>query len=204
MKVEVRSDCVLLDGYVNAVGRDSRPIPDRRGAFVEQVEPGAFGRALGRGRKVDLKVNHERVLGSNTDGALELYEDNIGLRAKAKVTDAAIIEKARKKQLRGWSFGFAKPVDVWEERTDALPRRYLKDFILNEVTIVDDTKLPAYVATSIETREDETELIEHRISDDTPEYDIEPENPERDDDNPTEPDARTSMASLRARRLKLA
>ena len=39
-------------------------------------------------------------------GNLELYEDNIGLRAIATVTDEQVIEKARNKELRGWSFGF--------------------------------------------------------------------------------------------------
>lgn len=40
MQIEIRGDRVHISGYVNAVGRDSRPIPDRRGTFVEQVEPG--------------------------------------------------------------------------------------------------------------------------------------------------------------------
>ena len=153
MRVEVRNDCVLLDGYVNAVGRDSRVIPDRRGGFVEQVMPGTFARALGKGKPTELKLNHERTLGSTATGDIELFEDSIGLRAKAKVTDAAVIDKARKQQLRGWSFGFRNPVSEWEERADAPPRRYLKDFDLIEVTLVDDNKLPAYPATSVELRD---------------------------------------------------
>ena len=31
MRIEVRSDSVLLDGYVNATGKDSKPIPSPRG-----------------------------------------------------------------------------------------------------------------------------------------------------------------------------
>ena len=46
MKIEVRSDHVLISGYVNAVGRDSRPLPSPTGKFVEMVEPGVF-RAAG-------------------------------------------------------------------------------------------------------------------------------------------------------------
>ena len=37
----------------------------------------------------------------------ELYEDNIGLRAIVEITDSDVIEKAKKKKLRGWSFGFS-------------------------------------------------------------------------------------------------
>ncbi|MCL2045739.1 MAG: HK97 family phage prohead protease [Oscillospiraceae bacterium] len=164
MKIEIRSDHVLLDGYVNAVGRDSKTIADRRGGFVEQVMPGTFARALGRGNTVELKLNHERVLGSTSDGVLELVEDAIGLRAKAKITDPEVIKKARNQQLLGWSFGFRDPKDEWEERVDTIPRRYLKDITLTEVTIVDDTRRPAYIATSIEVRdfsEQDTEYVFH-------------------------------------------
>ena len=131
MKIEIRSDHILLDGYVNAVGRDSRVIPDRRGGFVKQVSPGTFARALGRGKPITLTLNHGRVLGSTATGELELREDNIGLRAKARITDPEVIEKARGKKLRGWSFGFLSVKDKWEERADAPPRRLLEDIILN-------------------------------------------------------------------------
>ena len=77
MIIEIREDHVLLDGYVNAVGRDSKTITDRRGGFVEQVMPGTFTRALGRGNPVELKLNHERVLGSTMDGVLVLEEDTV-------------------------------------------------------------------------------------------------------------------------------
>ena len=205
MRVEIRSDCVLLDGYVNAVGRDSRLIANSRGGFVEQVEPGAFTRALDRKHVVELKINHERVIGSTVTGELELREDNIGLRAKARITDADIIAKARQKKLRGWSFGFRRPVDKWEERTAEPPRRYLKDFELSEVTIVDESKIPAYPATSLEVRGGEELLTEYRASEDTPEYmEAEPEKTEPEPaPEPPVADVRTALAGYRARRLKI-
>ena len=57
---------------------------------------------------MDLLFNHDknRNLGSIENGNLELYEDNIGLRAIATVTDEQVIKKAKNKELRGWSFGF--------------------------------------------------------------------------------------------------
>ena len=79
MKVEIRSDSVVLDGYVNAVGRDSRLMASPQGRFVEQVEPGTFQRAIERG-PVELMFNHDKVVGSTADGTLELREDVIGLR----------------------------------------------------------------------------------------------------------------------------
>ncbi|MGQ7189771.1 HK97 family phage prohead protease, partial [Escherichia sp. HC-CC] len=58
-----------------------------------------------------------RKLGSIENGNLELYEDNIGLRAIATVTDEQVIEKARNKELRGWSFGFVSEKDSWAKAT---------------------------------------------------------------------------------------
>lgn len=89
MRIEIRADSVLIEGYVNAVARDSRPMRDRKTGkrFVEQIVPGVFERAL-RHNEVQLYLNHDRsrVLGS-TSTNLELHEDSIGLHARAEVTD---------------------------------------------------------------------------------------------------------------------
>ena len=154
MRVEIRSDSVLIEGYVNAVARDSRPIRDRKTGkrFVEQIVPGVFERAVRR-NDVDLLLNHDttRVLGS-TKTNLTLYEDSIGLRARAEITDPEVIQKAREKKLRGWSFGFLERDASEEELPNGLQRRYVEDMVLKEVSIVDERKLPVYEGTSIETR----------------------------------------------------
>lgn len=47
MQIEIRNDSVLLDGYVNAIARDSKPMLDDNGEkFVEQISPKTFQRAL--------------------------------------------------------------------------------------------------------------------------------------------------------------
>ena len=99
-------------------------------------------------------------LGSIENGNLELYEDNIGLRAIATVTDEQIIEKARNKELCGWSFGFVSEKDSWEEGESGVQKRSIEELELLEVSILDMT--PAYVATSIETRGENTAMIEMR------------------------------------------
>lgn len=161
MRIEIRNDSVILDGYVNAVDRESKPIPSVRGSFVEKIQPGAFQRSLERRENVDLLLNHDknRKLGSTSDGNLELFEDNIGLRAICTVTDPEVIEKAKNKQLRGWSFGFYAEKDHWEEQ-----KRTVEELDLFEVTIVDNTRAPAYIATSIEMRDDKEVLNENRLT----------------------------------------
>ena len=137
MRIELRSDSVVIEGYVNAVARDSRPMRDRKTGkrFVEQIVPGVFERAL-RHNEVQLLLNHDKTrnLGS-TSTNLELYEDSIGLHARAEVTDPEVIEKAHKKKLRGWSFGFRERDASTEDIHDALERRYVEDMDLVEVSI---------------------------------------------------------------------
>ena len=156
MQIEIRNDSVVIDGYVNAVARDSRPLRDKEGKkFIEQIVPKAFERALSRASEIKLLLNHDsnRQLGSTGDN-LELYEDSIGLRAHAVVTDAEVIEKARKHELRGWSFGFI-PTDVTaEDLANGMQRRFVEDMDLQEVSIIDLRKLPCYAGTLIETRAD--------------------------------------------------
>ncbi len=161
MRIEIRSDRVIIDGYVNAVARDSRPLRDRATGerFVEQIVPGAFSRALER-NEVDLLLNHDgnRVLGS-TRTNLTLHEDAIGLRAHAEVEDAEVIEKARMKKLRGWSFGFKEEGASEETMANGMKRRFVEELELVEVSIVDERKVPCYRGTSIEARAEGKEVI---------------------------------------------
>lgn len=163
MKVEIRADnTVHIEGYVNAVGRDSRILPSPRGKFVEQVEPKTFERAMSSNPNIQLKLNHKRVLGSTNDNSLTLYEDSIGLYAKAVTSDVGVVESARKGELRGWSFGFEKRADSWEDTPSGVPRRLLKEINLTEVSIVDKNLTPCYVGTSIEVRGEEDFISETR------------------------------------------
>lgn len=155
MKIEIRGETALIEGYVNAVERESRPIPSIQGTYTEKVAQGTFQRALNSGKPVELRFNHGKILGSTADGSLELREDSIGLHAKALVTDAEVIEKAKRNELRGWSFGFRDNKPKIEDS-----KRVLTDIELREVSIL--TKTPAYIATSIEMRDEEEVTLESR------------------------------------------
>lgn len=167
IRIEIRNNSVLLDGYVNATGKDSKLIPSLHGKFIEQIKPDAFKKSLEKRDNVELLLNHDKnkKLGSVKDGNLELFEDGIGLRAICTVTDKHVIEKAKNKQLRGWSFGFYSEKDRWEDTTEGYQRRYVEELDIFEVSIIDDTKSPAYVGTSIEMRDDKEIISEHRSLD---------------------------------------
>jgi HK97 family phage prohead protease len=166
MRIELRSDSVVLDGYVNVTQRESRILPSPRGKFVEEIMPRTFERALQKTDSVDLLFNHNhsRKLGSTKTGELELREDNVGLRAIAVVTDSEVMDKARKGELRGWSFGFSVLKDTWKQREDGMQKRTVEDIELYEVSVLDKT--PAYVAQSLEARgEEDSVLTEVRTED---------------------------------------
>ena len=161
MKVEIRSDdTAVISGYVNVVERESREIR-RVGAkpFREVVRAGTFAKALEKGRNVRLMLNHRKVL-CDTSSGLELREDNVGLHAKAVVSDSETVEAARSGKLTGWSFGFYCNKDQWSDNGET---RTLEDIELDEVSIL--TLTPAYIATSVEVR-DAGAICEQRYGDD--------------------------------------
>lgn len=162
MRIEIRGNQVLLDGYVNAVDRESRVLPSPRGRFKEKIIPKTFEKALQKAKNVELRFNHDkaRKLGSIKEGNLQLYEDNIGLRAIANVSDDEVIQKAKNGELRGWSFGFIDNKPNWQEGENGIQLRLLEDIDLLEVSILDKT--PAYIATSIEARGEEDVITENR------------------------------------------
>lgn len=164
MEVRIAGDAVEIDGYVNATGRESAPLRDADGWFVEVVAPGAFARALEENPGVPALLNHDRSRVLAAGDSLDLREDAVGLHARAVVRDPEVVEKAKAGRLRGWSFGFRRPDAVVSE-SGGLRLRTLRGFALDEVSLIDDTRKPAYPATSVYTRDGE-EAAELRYLDD--------------------------------------
>lgn len=153
MKINIREDKVEIEGYVNAIERNSKPLMSRIGRFIERICKGAFKKAIKRNDDVHILLNHDwnRDLGSTKQGNLELEEDNIGLHARATITDPDVVEKARKGDLVGWSFGF-QDRDVENSTEQGMPLRAVKDLDLFEVSILDRSRSPAYEGTLVSAR----------------------------------------------------
>ena len=164
MNVEVRNNKIIIDGYVNAVERESKVLYDTRGEFIEKIRAGVFQKALERADNVRVLLDHEqdRELADTKSGKAKLYEDNIGLRAIVEIDDSEVIEKAKNNKLRGWSFGFLCNKEDRKTNEDGIEERVVRDLDLLEVSIIDDRKYPAYIGTSIEMREDKVRIAEYR------------------------------------------
>ncbi len=163
MEIRVRGDRVEVEGYVNAVERKSRPLMSRMGRFIERICKGAFNRSLNRGKNVNLLLNHDnsKVYANTRDGSLKLNEDNIGLHARAVVHDAEFADKARAGEFVGWSFGFNDVKDGVECKRDedGFPLRDVHDLDLEEVSILDRSKTPAYDGTLVAVRSEEEQIF---------------------------------------------
>ena len=179
MKVNIRADKVEIEGYVNAIERDSKPLWSRVGQFIERICKGAFKKALKRNDDVHILLNHDwtRDLGSTKQGNLELEEDNIGLRVRACITDPEVVKKARAGELVGWSFGFSDR-DVINSIRDGMPHRAVKDLDLAEVSILDKRKSPAYEGTLITARAEE-DVLHFRGEDFIDEVEVKEDQPEK-------------------------
>ena len=158
MKVEIRADnSVHIEGYVNVAERESRAVVTPYGKVNELIEQGVFQRAIDSAEEIELMVDHDRVIGSTKDN-LSLSEDAIGLRADLTTTDEEVVADAKAGKIKGWSFGFRKPVDKLEQRADKLPLRRISGLILDEVSLIIN-KNPVYSATSVEVRADDEEDV---------------------------------------------
>jgi uncharacterized protein len=195
-RTELRADGLHILGYVNVPGRWSRPVLTAKyGKVIEVIEQGAFQKAIDAakdGIKMLLDHNRDRVLADTTDGTLKLYEDEIGLKAEAVVTDEAVIEGARNEKLKGWSFNMMNVEDQLEVVGDGeLPRRHVKSFDMDEITLVMN-KMPIYSATSVEVRADSVTEVEERATIST----FEMEKPAKKPDNPLD-EYRNRLNSLK-------
>lgn len=158
MKISIRQDSVTVEGYVNAVERNSKPLNERGVTFIERIASGAFKRAIARAKDIRILLNHnwDRNLGGTAEGNLELEEDAIGLKARATITDPEVIEDARHGDLVGWSFGFRdEDVKQLRDEESGLPLRKVNDLELYEVSLLNRSKSPAYVGTLVNVRSTE-------------------------------------------------
>lgn len=188
MQINIREDSVEIEGYVNAVERNSKPLMSRMGKFIERIKAGAFTRALKRNDDVHVLLNHDwkRDLGSTKQGNLELSEDSIGLRAKCTITDKDVMEKARRGDLAGWSFGFYDR-DVTNGVENGMLAREVNDLDLEEVSILDRSKVPAYDGTLIMARSEDSEdriFVSDAFDADDAEHDGSRETPETRGEKP--------------------
>lgn len=157
MEIRIRGDTVILEGYVAATARDSKPLaPVQTGApedSYEQITPGAFADAIQANPNVRFYFNHERDIGGLGEN-MELSEDAMGLRVRAETKDREVLNAAAAGKLTGWSWGMDILAEHQLERAaDGTMRRTIDKMRLHEVSVL--TREPASVATVVYARDAE-------------------------------------------------
>lgn len=124
--------------------------------WVETIQPGAFRSYLESGGDVKAlwNHNHDVVLGSRSNGTLELVEDEQGLRGRIEIneqdTDAMnVYARVQRGDVDGCSFGFDAEMDKREEPDGTLHTTIREVSSLYEVS---PCTFPAYETTSIAAR----------------------------------------------------
>lgn len=140
-----------LRGYAAVFDKRSEDL----GGFFEQIEKGAFARALKEGQDVRALFNHDGnfVLGRSTAGTLRMSEDKKGLAVEIDLPDTqagrdvgVMVERGDVSQM---SFAFRTVKDSWEHRDNEPSLRTLLDVDLYDVSAV---TYPAYPDTSLALR----------------------------------------------------
>jgi len=105
---EVRTDGRYISGHAAVFNTPA----DVGGAFLEQIRPGAFARALRERQDTKCLLNHnpDFVLGRVSNGTLALAEDSRGLHFRCDVSRTSAGDDAlsmiRRGDLKECSFGF--------------------------------------------------------------------------------------------------
>jgi CTP:molybdopterin cytidylyltransferase MocA len=107
------------------------------GTGQESIRNGVYN-LEGKANDDDIIIIH--------DGIRPLVDDSV-------LTD--VIQKAKNGQLRGWSFGFMDREVEQKRDEDGIPLRDVKDMDLREVSLLDNTKTPAYDGTLVAVRSDD-------------------------------------------------
>lgn len=141
----------ILSGYVNKFNTLSEDM-----GFFEKVQKGAFSRSLNEKRNILALFNHDtsKVLGSTDTETLMLKEDDVGLFFELRMNENLsytkdIIELSKTGLLKNCSFGFEVKDEIWEEESEDVYVRTIKDVNLFEITL---TSLPAYQETEFSLR----------------------------------------------------
>lgn len=151
---EIRSNA---DGSWTLVGHAAvfDSMSESLGGFHEVIQRGAFRKVL---RNPDLAVkalfNHDQnlVLGSSTNGTLQLSEDPTGLRYEVNVADTSYGRDLRVLLERGdvtqssFAFKVGKDGQQWSDQEDGTLLRTITEF--SDLLDVSPVTYPAYRATS--------------------------------------------------------
>jgi HK97 family phage prohead protease len=157
-----------IEGHA-AVFYDGTPATEYElwpGGPIERIMPGAFTENIQKDDDVVALVHHTptMVLGRSSAGTLSMKQDEVGLGFVIDPPKTQLgrdtVESVRRRDFKGASFGFRRPVQEFRKEGDRTIRE-IRGF--DEVTDVSITVSPAYAGTDVGVRAEE-DLAEVRTA----------------------------------------
>lgn len=145
---------LVVEGLVNQTESLSHVL-GRHKKFREKIKKGAFQEAINESRRIDFLAEHKQdfLLATTENNSLELWEDNEGLKMRAKIAPTSygkdFYTLMSEKLISHMSFGFRVLKDSWKSGIDGIYERTVEKLELKEVSVV---RNPAYPASAISAR----------------------------------------------------
>lgn len=150
----MNEDELIVEGLVNKTESWSHLLGKVR-QFREKIEKGAFQRAIENATRIDFLGEHktEMLLATTENGSLQLWEDQEGLKMRAKIVPTSygrdLFALIKNKMVNHMSFGFQVISDNWIKLEDGTFQRTVQELILKEISVV---RNPAYQQSAISAR----------------------------------------------------
>lgn len=150
----VNEEEMIVEGLVNKTEAWSHTLGQRK-KFKEKIEKGAFTRAIDNSDRIDFLGEHrsDMLLATTENGSLELWEDEEGLKMRAKIAPTTygkdLFVLMKNKMVNHMSFGFRSISDKWKKLADGTYERSIGELMLKEVSVV---RNPAYPQSAIAAR----------------------------------------------------
>lgn len=145
---------LVVEGLVNETESLSHVLGKHK-KFREKIKKGAFQEAINESRRIDFLAEHRQdfLLATTENNSLELWEDNEGLKMRAKIAPTSygkdFYTLMSEKLISHMSFGFRVLKDSWKSGIDGIYERTVEKLELKEVSVV---RNPAYPASAISAR----------------------------------------------------
>ena len=153
-QINSNNDELVVEGLVNKTESLSHVLGKHK-KFREKIRKGAFQEAINESRRIDFLAEHRQdfLLATTENNSLELWEDNEGLKMRAKIAPTSygkdFYTLMSEKLISHMSFGFRVLKDSWKSGIDGIYERTVDKLELKEVSVV---RNPAYPASAISAR----------------------------------------------------
>lgn len=145
---------LIVEGLVNRTESWSHELGIRK-KFKERISKGAFNRAIQEAKRIDFLGEHrnDQLLATTENGSLVLWEDEEGLKMRAKISPTSygkdFYTLMKDGLVNHMSFGFRSLSDKWKKLNDGTFERTIDRLALSEVSVV---RNPAYPQSAISAR----------------------------------------------------